>query len=193
MVWTVLTLMLWMSMIEFQSHVRRVFDEDFFVRLWLFFLEKSWWRGTNFDIFCRNWGGGEGCEEVLVVRYPSIGHVNSWFRHQVSISHYYCDRFWFHGVDYIPDLEGGTRRGVEQHMWQGAVPDISEWDWAGQSGTEQRQASHSCKEQDGSGQVSRSTIIYERSMDRKNGTNNGRAATGITDGVVCNDRGIVQR
>ena len=37
------------------------------------------------NIWWRNWGvwyGGQGCEEVWVVRYPGLGHVHPWFWHR---------------------------------------------------------------------------------------------------------------
>ena len=77
-----------------------------------------------------------------------------------SIHQYYQDMCWCHRAAQIPDLEGSTRIGVEHHVWHGAVPDISEWGVVVQSVTDQRRASQSGVDQDGSVQVAFRIIRY---------------------------------
>ena len=155
MMWRVLRLMWWMSLIGFLSICGGVLKKkNLCIRLCLLFLEQSWWGRSNF--WCRNWGVwycGEGCAGVWVVRYPGIGHVLLWFWHWGSICQYYRDRFWCCGAAHSSDLKGATRRGADQHRWHGAVPGILDWDGAGQSGTDQRRASRIGTKQGGAGQV----------------------------------------
>ena len=68
-----------------------------------------------------------------------------------------------------------------------------DWDEVGQISTKKRQTSRNGTEHDGAGQVVWSSIIYEWSMAEKSGTDIGGAATGVTNVVVCNGGGSVQR
>ena len=83
------------------------------------------------------------------------------------IPQYYRDRCWCRRAAQSPDIEREKRRGAEHHGWYGEVPGITEWDGTGQSGTEQRWASRSGTDQDGTGQVAWSSIRYDWSTGIK--------------------------